>query len=122
VSRVPIRFGRLRLLFLLTGITPARSYLELGENTIAVKMAWSFSARFERSAVRRVERTADAPWSIGVHGWGGRWIVNGTAGPMVSIALDRPARARALGVPVTLSELLVSVDDPDALVSKLEPR
>jgi hypothetical protein len=30
-----------------------------------------------------------------------------------------PPRARVLGVPVTLRELLVSVDDPDGLVTAL---
>jgi hypothetical protein len=85
-------------------------------------MAWSFHAEVERSSIRSVRRVSDKPYAIGVHGWRGRWIVNGAAGPIASITISPPARARAIGVPVTLSELLVSVDEPGALVSALEQR
>lgn len=118
-ARVPIRFGRLRALFVVLGITPARSYLELQEDALVVRMAWSFDARVERASIRVVERAPDTPYAIGVHGWRGRWIVNGAAGPIVAIGIDPPARARVLGFPVRLAELLVSVDDPDELVAAL---
>jgi hypothetical protein len=38
----------------------------------------------------------------------------------VAIAIDPPAPAHVLGVPIRLRELLVSVDDPDALVGALQ--
>jgi hypothetical protein len=41
--------------------------------------------------------------------------VNGANSPIAAIRLARPARARAVGFPVNVRELLVSVDDRDAL-------
>jgi phosphoribosylcarboxyaminoimidazole (NCAIR) mutase len=119
VLLVPIRFGRLKPIFLLAGITPGHSCLEVQSETVRVRMGWAFSAETPRASIHSAHRTDDSLWSIGVHGWRGRWIVNGAAGPMVSVMIDPPARARVLGVPVTLRELLVSVDDPDGLVTAL---
>ena len=121
MPRVSIRFGRLKPLIVVCGITPGRSYLDIDPDRISIRMGWGFSADVPRASVRSVARAPDSPWSIGVHGWKGRWIVNGAAGPMVSIRIDPAARARTVGFPVTLRELLVSVDDPDALVAELQP-
>jgi hypothetical protein len=46
-----------------------------------------------------------------VHGWRGRWLVNGAHRPIATITLALPARARVLGFPVRLRELLLCVDD-----------
>ena len=121
MPRVSIRFGRLKPLIVVCGITPGRSYLDIDPDRISIRMGWGFSADVPRASVRSVAWAPDSPWSIGVHGWKGRWIVNGAAGPMVSIRIDPAARARTVGFPVTLRELLVSVDDPDALVAELQP-
>ena len=56
---------------------------------------------------------------IGVHGWRGRWLVNGAANGLVAVEIDPPACARVLGVPVRLRYVRVSVQDPDALVAAL---
>ena len=118
---LPLRFGALRPLFVVLGMTPGRSYLELGDDELVVCMGWAFQARVPRAAVSSARRVGDT-LSIGVHGWRGRWIVNGAGGPMVAIAIRPPARARAVGFPAKLSELRVSVDDPDSLVAALQPR
>ena len=59
--------------------------------------------------------------SLGVHGWRGRWLVNGAAGPLVALEIEPPVRARVIGIPVRLRELFVSVDDPDAVIAELDP-
>jgi len=102
------------------GLTPRRSYLELDDESLRVQMGWSFRARVPRRSIRSANRDHDR-WSIGVHGFRGRWLVNGAAGPIVAIAIDPPAPAYVVGVPIQLRELLVSVDDPDALVDALQP-
>ena len=117
--RFPIRFGRLKLLFVLFGSTPSNSYVEIADDQVRVRMGWSFKADIARASIQSASRAPDSPLSIGIHGWGGRWIVNGAAGPMVSISIAPPVRARVLGFPVALRELLVSVDDPDALVAAI---
>ena len=57
--------------------------------------------------------------SRGVHGWAGRWLVNGSGKGLVSLELKPEQRARVLGVPVRLRELIVSVEDPAALIRSL---
>jgi hypothetical protein len=56
---------------------------------------------------------------IGVHGWRGAWLVNGAASGLVSITVDPPVRAWAVGVPVRLRQLTVSLEDPDAFRAAL---
>jgi len=119
VARIPIRFGRLKPVLVVVGLTPRRSYLELSDDVLRVRMSWGFSADIPRASVRSAQRGPDRPWSIGVHGWRGRWIVNGAASPIVSIRVEPPARARTMGFPASLRELLVSVDDPNGLVMLL---
>jgi hypothetical protein len=119
VTRFPIRFGRFKLFLAVFGCTPGNSYVEIDDAQVRVRMGWSFKADVPRSNVQSAARAPDSPLSIGIHGWGGRWIVNGAASPMVAISIAPPAGARVLGFPVSLRELLVSVDDPDALVAAL---
>jgi hypothetical protein len=82
-------------------------------------MGWAFRARFPRAAVLRAARLDRRVFSRGVHGFGGRWLVNGAGGPILAITLDPPQRARVVGLPLRLRELLVSVDDPAALAARL---
>lgn len=117
--RIPIRFGRLRPLFVVLGLPPSRSYVEIDGDTVRVRMSWGFASAFPRSSVRRAVRRDDAPWSIGVHGFRGRWIVNGAAGPLVELALDPPAAARTMVFRLRVHALAVSVDDPEGLIALL---
>lgn len=55
----------------------------------------------------------------GVHGWAGRWLVNGAGEGVLAIDLDPTQRARVAGFPVRLRQLLVSVEDPAALTRAL---
>jgi hypothetical protein len=117
--RIPIRFGLSKPLLCVLGLTPRRSYLELAPDRVSVRMSWGFRADVPRRSIRSVHRARNASLSVGVHGWGGRWLVNGAAGPLVAIEIEPPARARASGVPVRLRELIVSVDDPEAIIAEL---
>ena len=54
-----------------------------------------------------------------MHGWRGRWLVNGAAGPLVALEIAAAGHARVLGFPVVLRELLVSVDEPEPLIDAL---
>ena len=116
---VPIRFGRLKPLFVVLGMTPSRCYLELLPETVRVRMSWGFRADIARASIQGARRVPDAPHSIGVHGWRGHWIVNGAAGPLVELTLARPVPARAVGVRIGLKRLAVSVDDPERLAAEL---
>ena len=103
------------------GLTPRRSYLDIGPDSVRVRMGWAFQADLPRSSIVSVHRVEKNPYpgSFGAHGWRGRWLVNGAAGPLVSIELEPPVRARVARFPVRLRELLVSVEDPEGLVGRL---
>ena len=118
-TRIPIRFGRLGLLLQALGMPRRATYLELDEATLGVRGGIWFRATVPRDAIRAVEPGPDRPWSIGVHGWRGSWIVNGAASPMARITIDPPAPARSVVFRIALRELEVSVDDPDALAQAL---
>jgi hypothetical protein len=66
--------------------------------------------------VTNVERDGGRPISRGVHGWRGRWLVNGAGRPLVGIDLDPAPRAYVTGFPVRLRRVVVSVADADALI------
>ncbi|HEY3449649.1 MAG TPA: hypothetical protein VGK67_25065 [Myxococcales bacterium] len=119
-QRFPIRFenwyGGLSTLLL---ISPALSFVEVDGDQAQARMGWAFQARFPRSAVASAKEIHTFTLSRGVHGWAGRWLVNGAGQGLVSIDLQPEQRARVLGFPVRLRQLIVSVDDPAALIKAL---
>jgi hypothetical protein len=111
MTRVPIKYTEpFSALLTMTGAPPRAAYLDIDDDKVRVQMGRAFRVAFPRRAVVSVD---DSPHvvSVGAHGWRGRWIVNGTHRPIARIVLDEPVRARVIGVPVKLRELLVSVDD-----------
>jgi hypothetical protein len=118
-SRFPIAhhgaFAWLTVLF-------ARSASIVVDDEVVVTYGPWFRSRFPRSAIASVARFDRRVLSRGVHGWNGRWLVNGAGSPLVAITLDPVQRGRVMWVPVRLRELIVNVDDPDALESSLSER
>lgn len=115
--RIPISFGAWKPVLMVTGMLPRWCWVEVDETTMTARMSWAFRTTVPRSSVRSARRREGwRPFGFGVHGWGGRWLANGSWDGLVSIEIDPPARARVLGVPIRLEELHVSVEDPDALV------
>jgi hypothetical protein len=113
--RIPIRYGTPWRWLLPILLLPAPSaYLRIDGDVVKVRMAWAFRMKFARVDVSDVVNHRPVV-SIGVHGWKGRWLVNGAHRPIAVIRLSQPARARVVGFPVTVREVFVSVDDRDAL-------
>ncbi|MGC4117946.1 MAG: hypothetical protein QM765_26040 [Myxococcales bacterium] len=119
-QRFPIRFdkayGWLSTVFLMP---PSSSYVEVVGDQVEARMGPSFLARFPLSAVNSAGERHAFTLSRGVHGWAGRWLVNGSGQGLVSIRLEPKQSARVLGFPVGLRELIVSVDDPAGLIRAL---
>lgn len=84
-----------------------------------VVMGWAFRATILRSSIRTVAAADARVWGWGVHGWRGRWLVNGSSQGLVDLTIDPPARGRVIGVPVRLRELRVSVTEPEQLIAEL---
>lgn len=109
-----------RLLFALLGLGPLWSRVRVDANTVHVRMGWGFHAAIPRSVIRGARREARLPFlGWGVHGWRGRWLVNGTSHNLVRLDLQPGQRARVMGVRVKLRELWISVEQPDQLVAAL---
>jgi hypothetical protein len=121
-ARFPIRFSPwFRVLFRFLLINPARSFVELGEDAIPVRLGWAFHARIPRRLVARAGpgRSPIIRLTAGAHGWAGRWLVNGSPDGIVLIDLAEPVRAFVAGFPVRLRQLAVSLEDPDGFLVAL---
>lgn len=114
------RYGLFRPLLSVVGAGPRFSSVRIDGDQLRVRMGWSFRADIPLASITSVEPFTGLVGGIGVHGWRGTWLVNGAARGVVSIHIDPPVRARALGVPVRLRILQVSVEDPDALIAALQ--
>jgi hypothetical protein len=115
VIRIPISYSRAwRWLLTIFLLPRGTAYIHVAGDEVKVRMGWAFGTTFSRLDVIEVVDQRSVV-SVGVHGWRGRWLVNGANSPIAAIRLSRPARARMFGFAVTVRELLVSVDDRDAL-------
>jgi len=118
----PFRYGLFRPLLSVLGAGPKVSSVVLDGDILRVRMGWSFSAAIPVASIRTAKPYTGLVGGIGVHGWRGRWLVNGAASGLVSIEIDPRAPARVLGVPVRLRTLDVSVESPEELIAALVDR
>lgn len=118
MTRFPITFEAwYRILSTILGLPPSSAYVEVTAEQVEVRMGWAFRSRFPRSAVSSASARDIRPLSRGVHGFGGRWLVNGAGRAILSVELSPPQRAYVMGIPVRLRELLVSVSDPSVVAA-----
>ena len=119
-QRFPIQFdawyGILSSALLLP---PSSSYVEVNDGEVRVQMGWAFRSHFPRTAVALAAATHERPLSRGVHGFAGRWLVNGSGRGILTINLTPAQRGYVVGFPVRLRQLMVSVADPSALAAVL---
>ncbi len=119
-ERFPIQFDTwYGILSSVLFLPPARSFVEVNEDEVRVKMGWAFRSCFPRSAVVAAVETHERPLSRGVHGWAGRWLVNGSGRGIVTINLKPVQRGYVMGFPVRLRQLMVSVAEPSSLAASL---
>jgi hypothetical protein len=118
----PIRYGVFRPLLSVLGVGPRFSSVDIDGEHVRVRMGWSFQAEIPLRSITTAKAFSGLVGGIGVHGWRGRWLVNGAASGLVTLEIDPPARARVLGVPIRLRALRVSVESPDELLAALADR
>ena len=106
----------LRVLFLLLLVRPR---VEVGGSALVVSLGWSFRVAIPRGAIQAADSVPWRRYSIGAHGWRGRWLVNTATGPLVRIRVDPATTGRVLGIPIRIRELTVSVDDVAAFLTDL---
>lgn len=100
-------------------LPPASSYVEINDEEVRVQMGWAFRSHFPRTAVVVAAETHKRPLSRGVHGFAGRWLVNGSGRGILTINLTPAQRGYVMGFPVRLRQLMVSVAEPSALAAAL---
>jgi len=118
----PIRFDRwYAVMSAAVLLPPSSAYVEVSPYEIEVRMSWAFRATFKKSAISAA-RGVDGKrtMSRGVHGFAGRWLVNGSASGLVSLTLSPRQRGFVMGFPVRLREVIVSLEDPDGFIEAIE--
>ena len=114
-----IRYGVFRPLLSVLGAGPRFSRVTVDGDRLRARMGWSFRADIPMASITGAERHHGLVGGIGVHGWRGTWLVNGSAKGVVSVHIDPPAPARVLGVPVRLKTLQVSLEEPEDFLAVL---
>ncbi|MER8186798.1 hypothetical protein [Kitasatospora sp. NPDC094015] len=99
------------------GLGPRRAAARLSGGVLTVRMGWAFRAEIPLASIRAAVPDTRSVSGFGVHGFGGYWLVNGSAQGLVRLELEPRVRARAIGLPVRLRELRLSVHDPAALLA-----
>jgi hypothetical protein len=93
--------------------------ITLDDATVQIRFGLMFRAEVPRSAVLDAKRWTGRVGGWGAHGRHGRWLVNGSSRGIVQIQLNSTQRGSMTGLPVKVTELLVSVEDPNGLVAAL---
>ncbi|MGA7670211.1 MAG: hypothetical protein WBW04_07300 [Nitrolancea sp.] len=120
MSRYPIKRSPVWAWALLViGATESSSYVDIGPDEIVAQFGWKRIV-VPRTDVDYAERSA-WPWWGGI-GWRSdlRHSIGliGALSPILRIH-TKPRRTSLLGIPVTLTDLYLSVEDPEAAVREL---
>jgi hypothetical protein len=94
------------------------SSVVLSSDVVRVRMGWAFSADIPRRNITSMTEAHGPVLGWGVHGWRGRWLVNGSSKGLVTIAIDPRVPARVCFVPIKLRAVTVSLVNPDVLLSQ----
>jgi hypothetical protein len=116
-KRYTISYGALGPLLTLLGLGRHFSSIERSGDQLHVKMGWGFRAKFPVSSIRSVTPYTGVAMGIGVHGFGGNYLVNGKASGIVTLEIEPTAKALVVGIPAKLRKLSVSLDDPEQFIA-----
>ena len=113
------RYGLLRALLVLIGLGPKFTRVVFRERVLEVRFGYGFRAEIPFSAIFNAKPEPGMISGIGVHGWRGSWLVNGSAWGLVGFDLDQKVDARVLGFPVRLLHLRMSLEKPGNFLARL---
>jgi hypothetical protein len=119
-----ISYDGLAWLAALFGAGPRSSRVEVDADQVRVRMGSSFRLDIPRSSVRGISQdVGPVGISRGVHGWNGRWLVNGSPEGLVRLTLDPPCYTeRGFGTLLRramVRSLILSLADPEGFVAAL---
>jgi hypothetical protein len=103
------------------GLGPRFSGVTVTDTEVQIRMGWGFNGVFPRDHITSAAKAVKPPiFGWGVHGWRGRWVVNGSDAGMVRLTIDPPVHVRTLVFAIRPHELFISLDDPDGFLAALE--
>ncbi len=111
----------LRQLLGVMGCGPGLSGVLVTDESVRVWMGWAFRVTIPRHAISVVETEERSVLSVGVHGWRGTWLVNGSRRDLVRIELGAGVHARVIGQQAALTTLVVSVEERDEFIRLIRP-
>ena len=95
------------------GVGPGRGYVIVTPDDLIIKMGWAFSGTIPRSRITSAEEsTKPRGYGWGVHGWNGKWVINGSDTGIVKIELDPATTVRTMIFPINPHELYISLVNP----------
>jgi len=95
------------------------SRVVVAPDEVDVQLGIAFRGAIDRSAIRAARDWNGSVYGWGAHGWGGRWLVNGSSKGIVVLDIDPTGGGNVLGFPVKLRELALSLEDPDGFCAAL---
>jgi hypothetical protein len=104
------------------GLGPRFSGVAIGDSDVRVRMGWAFDAKIPIANIRRIAAAERPFFAWGVHGWRGRWLVNGSSRGIVALEIDPQVRGWTMCFPLRLRTVYVSLADPDRFLHALAPR
>lgn len=113
------RYGIMRPLLTLLGLGPKFSRIEFRERILDVRFGYGFRAEVPYSAIFNAKPEPGMISGVGVHGWRGSWLVNGSALGLVGFDVDQKVPCRVLGVPVRMLHLRMSLEKPGDFLERL---
>jgi len=119
VDSFQFRYGIMRPLLSVLGLGPRFSRVEVDDDTVRVQFGWGFRADIPKASVVNVRPEPGRIGGIGVHGWRGRWLVNGSALGLVGFDVVPAGSAHVIGAVSRLNHLRLSLDDPLAFAQRL---
>jgi len=103
-------------LLLLMCLGAPTSHIRVTNSEIQIAMGWAFNARIPHIRVRSIAKDGDLVSGIGVHGFGSRWLVNGSTKHIVRLELEG-VPARVCGFPLTLRTLRLGVHEEEEVIA-----
>jgi hypothetical protein len=111
------RFMRLLMTPMFAGPRHCRAQFATDTLTVTMgRLGWAFSAVIPRSSISEGQPYDGPVFGWGAHGWRGRWLVNGSSRGLVTLRIDPAARGRCVFIPLRVSELTLSLEDPSSFI------
>jgi hypothetical protein len=109
----------MRPLLSVLGLGPRFSRIEVNDDVVQVQFGWGFRADVPISSISNLRPEPGRVGGIGIHGWRGTWLVNGSALGLVGFDVEPAGSAHVLGAVVRLRHLRMSLEDPGGFLQRL---